>query len=212
MRPELYLEPSPVRADGTFQPASLPASIEPNGFHGPDRGSAARMPLAALNSPLSGGLAKQNSSAVPEHVLSPTTPTDADIYHPTGVMPEEIFTAIGRLRKEAQDEIDRLLQFLDATEGDADFEPSLGFPELTPWHLQPSDAGVVDDREEDADFEEDQTDSDAAMAPRVDQTHSQKADGQFRAEQLVRRLRTRKLEQTRARKAAQPRKTRRTRK
>lgn len=58
----------------------------------------------------------------------------------TDVSPEEIFQAIGRLRKEARDEIDRLLRFLDKTddfvsrevedddsdlEETADLEPSL---------------------------------------------------------------------------------------
>ena len=52
----------------------------------------------------------------------------------TPVTPEEIFQAIGRLRKEARDEIERLLRFLDETDNhmerqpegdDADDEPSL---------------------------------------------------------------------------------------
>lgn len=38
------------------------------------------------------------------------------LYLPTPVTPEEAFHAIGRLRKEARDEIDRLLQFLDKTD------------------------------------------------------------------------------------------------
>jgi hypothetical protein len=71
MNRDNYLEPSPVRADGGFQPVTLPASIEPNGLRGPDHRSAARGPLAALNSPLSGGFSKQNTLAVPEHVPSP---------------------------------------------------------------------------------------------------------------------------------------------
>lgn len=37
-------------------------------------------------------------------------------YLPTDVTPEQIFQAIGRLRKEARDEIDRLVRFLDETE------------------------------------------------------------------------------------------------
>ena len=39
-----------------------------------------------------------------------------ELYHPTPVTPEEAFQAIGRLRKDARAEIDRLLQFLDETE------------------------------------------------------------------------------------------------
>jgi hypothetical protein len=46
-------------------------------------------------------------------------------YFKTPVTPEEAFQAIGRLRKEARDEIDRLIRFLDATEPDPDFEPNL---------------------------------------------------------------------------------------
>ncbi|WP_128089473.1 hypothetical protein [Bradyrhizobium viridifuturi] len=46
------------------------------------------------------------------------------LYLPTGVSPEELFQAMGRLRKEAQDEIDRLLAFLDQLDGDPDLEPN----------------------------------------------------------------------------------------
>ena len=60
-----------------------------------------------------------------------------DLYVKTPVTPEEIFRAIGRLRKEARDEIDRLIRFLDETDNhmelepededdDSDAEPSLG--------------------------------------------------------------------------------------
>jgi hypothetical protein len=38
------------------------------------------------------------------------------LYLPTDVSPEQVFQAIGRLRKEARDEIDRLVQFLDKTD------------------------------------------------------------------------------------------------
>jgi hypothetical protein len=38
------------------------------------------------------------------------------LYVKTPITPEEIFRAIGRLRKEARDEIDRLIRFLDETE------------------------------------------------------------------------------------------------
>ena len=38
------------------------------------------------------------------------------IYYRTPVTPEEAFQAIGRLRKEARDEIDRLIRFLDKTD------------------------------------------------------------------------------------------------
>jgi hypothetical protein len=68
------------------------------------------------------------------------------LYIPTDVTPEQIFIAIGQLRKEARDEIDRLIQFLDKTDdyvsreledavddvacdGDDDAEASLGWTE-----------------------------------------------------------------------------------
>ena len=38
------------------------------------------------------------------------------LYLPTDVTPEQVFQAIGRLRKEARDEIDRLIGFLDKTD------------------------------------------------------------------------------------------------
>src|SRR2546429_4782179 len=37
--------------------------------------------------------------------------------------PQEIFRAIGQLRKEAKDEIDRLIRFLDETENHMELEP-----------------------------------------------------------------------------------------
>ncbi|MDR3401935.1 MAG: hypothetical protein P4L99_05485 [Chthoniobacter sp.] len=86
--------------------------------------------------------------------INPTPAAGADLYLPTGVLPEDAFQAIGRLREEARDEIDRLLAFLDATETDADLEPSLGCAEVDPGRLAPSDCGTADDREEDADHED----------------------------------------------------------
>jgi hypothetical protein len=67
----------------------------------------------------------------------PAKPLDAPLYFRTPVTPEDAFQAIGRLRKEARDEIDRLIRFLDDTDNhmelepddegdDADAEPSLG--------------------------------------------------------------------------------------
>jgi len=52
-----------------------------------------------------------NSTPVP----APEKPQHA-LYYPTPVTPEEAFQAIGRLRKEARDEIDRLIRFLDKTD------------------------------------------------------------------------------------------------
>jgi hypothetical protein len=145
----------------------------------------------------------ENTSA-----LSPDNPPPAisdspgeELYVPTEVSPEAAFQAIGRLRKEAQDEIDRLLSFLDATDGDADFEPSLGFPELTPWGLEPGHPGGGDDREEDADHEDDEAfrDGDAVMGSRLNQDGRRRDNwsATFQAKELL----IGKRKQVRARKA-----------
>ena len=77
---------------------------------------------------------------------APEKPQES-LYLPTDISPEEVFKAIERLRKEARDEIDRLIRFLDETDnhmereeavddvacdddelevGEGDDEPSLG--------------------------------------------------------------------------------------
>jgi hypothetical protein len=80
------------------------------------------------------------------------------LYLPTDVSPEEVFQAIGRLRKDARDEIDRLIRFLDESDNhmaiedcaidddpcdDAgEAEPSLGWTEQEArWgkHATPAD-------------------------------------------------------------------------
>jgi hypothetical protein len=71
-------------------------------------------------------------------VTNQPSPTPGSLYLATDVTPEQLFRAIGRLRKEARDEIDRLVRFLDDTENhmalepedeadDSELEPSLGF-------------------------------------------------------------------------------------
>ena len=104
------------------------------------------------------------------------------LYVKTPVTPEEIFRAIGRLRKEARDEIDRLIRFLDSTENhmaidcepeeegdDAEDEPSLGFLEpvtiggdwlgRSPWQSRsfnqdhPQGSNVADPEGDDCDDE-----------------------------------------------------------
>src|SRR5450755_4544864 len=52
-----------------------------------------------------------NSTTTP----APEKPQES-LYLPTDNSPEEVFQAIGRLRKEARDEIDRLIRFLDKTD------------------------------------------------------------------------------------------------
>jgi hypothetical protein len=73
-----------------------------------------------------------NSTPAP----APEKPQDS-IYLPTDTTPEQLFQAIGKLRKDARDEIDRLIRFLDDTDNhmerepddegdDSELEPSLG--------------------------------------------------------------------------------------
>ena len=76
-----------------------------------------------------------------------------ELYFKTPASPEEGFQAIGRLRKEARDEIERLIEWLDSTidcdqdaavddgtcDDDADSEPSLGSfdrmsDQIKAWH------------------------------------------------------------------------------
>jgi hypothetical protein len=52
----------------------------------------------------------------------PAAPAGA-LYVKTPITPEEVFKAIGRLRKEARDEIDRLIRFLDDTDNHMEREP-----------------------------------------------------------------------------------------
>ncbi len=46
-----------------------------------------------------------------------------ELYFKTDVSPEVVFQAIGRLRKGARDEIDRLIRFLDETDDHMELEP-----------------------------------------------------------------------------------------
>ncbi len=52
----------------------------------------------------------------PSRATGPKETPEPAIYYKTPVTPEEAFQAIGRLRKEARDEIDRLIRFLDKTD------------------------------------------------------------------------------------------------
>jgi hypothetical protein len=58
----------------------------------------------------------------------PAEPQDS-LYFKTDVSPEVVFQAIGRLRKEARDEIDRLIRFLDETDNHMEREPDDDEPE-----------------------------------------------------------------------------------
>src|ERR1700730_12950446 len=60
-------------------------------------------------------MSRRKGRGAPRATAPAATPEPA-IYYKTPVTPEEAFQAIGRLRKEAQDEIDRLIRFLDKTD------------------------------------------------------------------------------------------------
>ncbi|WP_029081094.1 hypothetical protein [Bradyrhizobium sp. th.b2] len=91
----------------------------------------------------------ENSIAVPA-----ATAFAGALHYRTDISPEDLFLAIGRLRREARDEVDRLLKFLDLTddyvcrelEDDGDAEPSLGLQEAFPGQGR---GGGGDDREPD---------------------------------------------------------------
>ena len=51
-----------------------------------------------------------------KHVPPPTGEPLGDLYLPTDTTPEQLFLAIGKLRKDARDEINRLIRFLDETD------------------------------------------------------------------------------------------------
>src|ERR1700692_2766125 len=53
----------------------------------------------------------------------PAESQGAPLYLPADITPEKLFQAIGRLRKEARDEIDRLIRFLDDTDNHMEHEP-----------------------------------------------------------------------------------------
>ncbi len=67
-----------------------------------------------------------NTSALPPIDPPPTPPAEPQepaLYIRTPVTPEEAFQAIWRLRKEARDEIERLLTFLDESDDHMEREP-----------------------------------------------------------------------------------------
>jgi hypothetical protein len=55
-------------------------------------------------------------------MFPPRSESAGALYVKTDISPEQIFQAIGRLRKEARDEIDRLIRFLDATDNHMELE------------------------------------------------------------------------------------------
>jgi hypothetical protein len=67
-------------------------------------------------------MTRGKGKGAPRATERPARPEPA-IYYKTPVTPEDAFQAIGRLRKEARDEIDRLIRFLDDTDNHMEFEP-----------------------------------------------------------------------------------------
>ena len=64
-----------------------------------------------------------------KHVPPPAGEPLVDVPLPPPEQHAKVLKALARLRKEAADEVEKLLAFLDETDGDADLEPSLGAPE-----------------------------------------------------------------------------------
>jgi hypothetical protein len=110
-----------------------------------------------------------NSTPAPAGLRSPQD----WLYLPTDISPEEVFQAIGRLRKEARDEIDRLIRFIDKTddyvsreleddddrEKVGDEEPSLGsFDRMTDqskaWLQRGDNCHSTDAEQDNADHED----------------------------------------------------------
>ena len=84
-----------------------------------------------------------------------------------------MFLAIGRLRKEARDEIERLLGFLDETDNHMELEPSLGWPEPKMTFDgeryshdldQSGKLGATDDRELEPEHDEETGDDEPSLA------------------------------------------------
>lgn len=78
--------------------------------------------------------------------MTTTTPEAAarpqdGLYRLTTTTPEELFQALGTLRKEAMDEVERLLAFLDETDGDCDLEEEI--------EANVDSGGWLDDMEDD---------------------------------------------------------------
>jgi hypothetical protein len=103
---------------------------------------------------------------IEQPMFPPHAEGDSALYVKTDISPEQFFAAMGRLRAEARDEIERLIAFLDATEPDADTEPSLGWQTGNQWpegHHQDAvdfhgDANSGDDREAEDEREPDMDD------------------------------------------------------
>jgi hypothetical protein len=90
-------------------------------------------------------MSRRKGNGAPHAPASAATAEPA-IYYKTPVTPEEAFQAIGRLRKEARDEIDRLIRFLDETDN----------------HMEREQDGDEDEDSDPAEFDIPDEDSDPA--------------------------------------------------
>jgi hypothetical protein len=79
-------------------------------------------------------MSRRTGKGAPRATTPAATPEPA-IYYKTPVTPKEAFQAIGRLRREARDEIDRLIRFLDDTDNHMEREPD---DEADESELEPS--------------------------------------------------------------------------
>src|ERR1700738_5369010 len=79
---------------------------------GPDAGCDARRSARKSRGDV---MSRRNGNGAP-HAPATAATAEPAIYYKTPVTPEEAFQAIGRLRRAARDEIDRLIQFLDKTD------------------------------------------------------------------------------------------------
>lgn len=101
---------------------------EPSGLKGCRPVSSAGCELPAA-SPLLARLSQAKiEESIPmsnaEHEAGASAPANDDLYFKTGILPETLFQMLGRLKREAFEEIERLLSFVDEFDGDADLEPS----------------------------------------------------------------------------------------
>lgn len=74
-----------------------------------------------------------------KHVPPPTGERLSDVALPAAQTSSDALTTLARLRKEAAAEIERLLAFLDETDGDCDLEPSLGSSNDATWTVANQD-------------------------------------------------------------------------
>jgi cobalamin biosynthesis protein CobT len=74
---------------------------------------------------------------------APTQPPKPGVYVPTDITPEELFQAIGRLRREARDEIDRLIRFLDDSDRHMELDEAVDDVPCDDHELEPSLCGVT---------------------------------------------------------------------